>query len=246
MSETIKLVVAIPSSGSNPFAFTLSLASMMAYLANGLRTRPDTGLELILDGQCSSCIQSNRELLVSRALKNERTHLLFLDHDMHFEPQVVDILFGRRQPVVATNYLIKRQPPETPEFVAVGLNGRRIITEQRSVGLQEISYSGFGVSLFEMKVFRTTPQPWFEPKFVKEANCYTTEDNPCYERIRAAGFPCYVDHEASKLVSHVGDFEWKWDQYQRPATAAEKKPAEFVAREPKPSANGAPKEMAQV
>lgn len=216
MSETIKLVVAIPSSGTNPFAFTFSLANLMAYLAAGLRQRPNSTLELILDGQCSSSIQSNRELLVQRALENERTHLLFLDHDMKFEPQTVDLLFRWRQPVVATNYLIKRQPHEEPAFVAVSPCGRRIITGKDSVGLQEISYSGFGVSLFETRVFRATEPPWFEPRYVRESKHFTTEDLPCYEKLRAAGFSCYVDHEASRLVGHVGDFEWRWDQYRRP------------------------------
>ncbi len=213
MAETIKLVIAIPSSGSNPFAFTMSAMSLIAYLSGGIRSRLESAVELTLDGQCSSVIQSNREQLVKRALQADKTHLLFLDHDMRFHPDAVNLLFSRRHPVVCTNYLIKRQPPERPDFVAVGLNGRRVPTTEKSTGIEPVAYSGFGVSLFELRVFASTPQPWFEPKFVPEADCYTTEDNPCYERIRAAGFPVYLDHDASKLVGHMGDFEWKWDQW---------------------------------
>jgi hypothetical protein len=51
---------------------------------------------------------------------------------------------------------------------------------------------------------------------------YTTEDNPFCQRIRAAGFPTYVDHDASKLVGHIGMHTYEWRQW-RPA-------------EPKPSA----------
>jgi len=191
---------------------------MVAKLGGGIATRPDTGLDINLDLQESSVIHSNRELLAKRALQAGRTHIMFLDDDMLFEPQIADILFGRRQPVVAVNYMIKSFPLE---FVAVGLNGRRIITEEKSTGLQEIAYTGFGVSLFETRVFAGTPQPWFQPEFVPESDCYTTEDNPCFRRIREAGFPCYVDHDASKLVQHAGNFNYGWRQYTRPVKQKE-------------------------
>lgn len=221
MSKSIKLVVAVPSSGRNHFGFTFSLASLMARFAGGVPTRPDAEITVTLDGQVSSCIHSNRELLVRRAIDNGMTHLLFLDDDMSFDPRVVDILLGRRQPVVACNYLIKDSDDVAPRFVAVSPCGRRIITRESSVGLQEIAYSGFGVSLFETRVFADTPQPWFLPVFVPEASSYTTEDNPCFERIRQAGFPCYVDHDASKLIEHNGEKKWRWDQWH-PAVEQQK------------------------
>lgn len=216
MSETIKLVVAIPTAGTVNFAFAYSLASLVAKLSGGVPTRPGAGLDITLDGQVSSVIHSNRELLVRRAIDSGKTHLLFLDDDMGFDPRVIDVLLGRRQPVVATNYLIKHPDDADPQFVAVSLDGRRIVTRESSTGLEPISYSGFGVSLFEVDVFRKTPQPWFQPEFVPESNCYTTEDNPCFRRIREAGFACYVDHDASKMIDHNGAKKWRWDQWRPP------------------------------
>lgn len=211
----IKLVIAIPSSGTNPFAFTISLASLTAYLAGGIRSRPGVEFDVILDGQTSSTIHANREKLVERAIEGGRTHLLFLDHDMRFDPRAVDLLFSRRHPAVATNYLIKRQPPETPDFVAVSLDGRRVATTPEKTGIQEVAYTGFGVSLFEVEAVKKLPRPWFCPRFCQDgfgAGHYTTEDNPFYEALRTAGYTCYVDHDASKLVGHVGDYEWRWDR----------------------------------
>lgn len=217
MSESIRLVVAVPSSGRNDFGFTYSLATLIGALSQGVRSRPDCEFTLSLDGQVSSCIHSNRELLVRRAIDRDATHLLFLDDDMSFHPEAVNLLFSRRHPVVACNYLIKHEDKDDPQFVAVAPCGRRIVTREASTGLQEIAYSGFGVSLFEVRVFKGTPQPWFLPEFVAEASSYTTEDNPCYRRIREAGFPCYIDHDASKMVEHCGRKRWKWDQWRPPA-----------------------------
>lgn len=212
MSETIRLVVAIPTTGMNLCEFTHSFGLLMAYLTRPIKTRPEAGHEVVLDLQKSSCIHWNREELVYRAIENKMTHLLFLDHDMTFEPNILDIMFGRRQPVVACNYLIKS---ENAEFVAVSENGRRIITDKESTGLQEIAYTGFGVSLFETHVFQKTPQPWFMPEFVPPAR-YTTEDNPCFRKIREAGFKCYVDHDASKLVGHADTSRiWRWSDFKK-------------------------------
>lgn len=220
MSETIKLVIAIPTTGLVRSGFAHSLAGLVGKATSGIRTRPEAGLELSIDMQESSVIHSNREQLAKRAVKNGMTHLLFLDDDMMFEPNILDVLFGRRHPVVAVNYLIKKWPPE---FVAVAENGRRVITDKESAGLQEIAYTGFGVSLFETRVFEKTPQPWFLPEFVPESDSYTTEDNPFYRRVREAGFKVYLDHDASKLVTHVGgSTPWRWENYKRP----EKKEAE--------------------
>lgn len=217
MSDEIKLTIAVPTAGKIHVACAYSIAGVVAALANGIRTRPDASFAISFDFQSSSVLTSNRELLARRAVDGGQTHLMFVDDDMGFDPRVVEIMLGRRQPVVATNYLIKKQHGEEPAFVAVGLNGRRIVTGKDSTGLQEVAYSGFGVSIWETRVFAATPQPWFEMKFVPEASCYTTEDNPFFEKVRAAGFPCYVDHDASKLVTHNGDHIWRWDMWHPPA-----------------------------
>lgn len=192
--------------------FAYSLAGLISKVAaQGIPTRPEASISVKLDVNESSVIHTNREQLVARAIAENQTHLCFLDDDMVFEPQILDVLFGRRQPVVAVNYLIKTEPPQ---FVAVALDGsRRIATTATTTGLIPVAYTGFGVSLFEVAVFRKTPQPWFLPEFNAAANLYTTEDNPCFARIRAAGFPVYVDQDASRLVSHVGHHAWHWSQW---------------------------------
>lgn len=223
MSEVIKLVIAVPTAGKIDAACYFSSLALIARLANGLQSRPDAELQITNEGQISSVIPSNRELLVRHAIDTGKTHLLFIDDDMGFHPQAVDIMFSRRHPVVACNYLIKRQHHEDPEFVAVGMDGRRVVTSKESTGLQEIQYSGFGLSLFEVEAFAKTPQPWFHPDFVPGASCYTTEDNPCYRRLRESGHKVYLDHDASKLVDHNGLKAWKWDQWT-PAKPKEVKP----------------------
>jgi len=219
MSE-IRLVIAVPSAGSVRMDFAASLVGLIAKIAStAIATRPESPVQVTFDVAMSSVIHGNRETLVTRAIEAGKTHLLFLDDDMAFSPDVVDVLFSRRHPVVCTNYLIKTEARDS--FVAVGLDGQRVVTSAASTGILPIAYSGFGVSLFELDVFKRTPQPWFLPDWVAEKRIYTTEDNPFYARVRAAGFAVQLDHDASKLITHLGMGEWKWSEYQAPEKTAQ-------------------------
>jgi hypothetical protein len=206
-------VIAIPTAGTVKMGFAYSLAGLIGYLAaHAVPSRPEAAVEVQMDVVESSVIHTNREKLVRRAIDSGQTHLMFIDDDMVFEPNIVDVMLGRRQPVVCTNYLIKTDACDS--FVAVGLNDKRVNTLEKSTGLKPIAYSGFGVSVFEIEVFKNTPQPWFLPKFIPEDNGYTTEDNPFYERVRNAGYKVFLDQDASKLVSHLGGSSWNWREFR--------------------------------
>lgn len=212
-SNDIRLVIAVPTAGTVRMDFAASMMGLISYLAsNCLPSRPESKVQVSIDVAQSSVIHGNRETLVMNAIKNDMTHLLFLDDDMMFDPRVVDVLFSRRMPVVAVNYLIKNEAKDS--FVAVGLKGNRVETTDKAIGIVPVAYTGFGVSLFEIEVFKKTPQPWFLPDWVPDKKIYTTEDNPFYRRVREAGFTVYLDHDASKMVSHLGGSSWNWKEYK--------------------------------
>lgn len=210
--ESIKVSVAVPTGGQVPMSFAYSLSALVGYTAaHAVPTMPGAEAELQINIVESSNWITNREQLAAHAIAEGYTHMLFLDDDMSFHPSVLSVLLGRRQPIVVTNYLIKT---DAPEFVAVGLDGNRIPTTEQSTGLQPIAYSGFGVSLFEVDVFKRTPQPWFLPDFDPAQNSYTTEDNPFFRRARESGFKVLLDHDASKLLGHVGRRTWRWQEWR--------------------------------
>lgn len=209
----MRLVIGIPTTGTVVMGFSYSVIGMISMIgARGIKTLPNETIELSINVAEGPCIHSNRERIVMESIEKKATHLLFLDHDMAFEPEIIDVLAGRRQEVVCVNYVMKQ---EEPEFVAVDLNGNRVPTHEHSTGLQPIHYSGFGVSLFDLEAFKRTPQPWFQPKWLPELKTYTTEDVPCYEALRAAGATIYLDHDASKLVTgHIGARAYRWQHWK--------------------------------
>jgi hypothetical protein len=192
-------------------SFAYSLCGMVAYTAgNGVRTIKERPVSVCIRVMESSNWITNREKLARSVTDEGMTHLMFLDDDMTFEPQVLEVLLGRRHPVVLTNYLIKTEPASAAEFVAVDLDGKRLPTREDSTGVMPIAYSGFGVSMIETEVFKKVAQPWFLPDFMGTE--YTTEDNPFFRKVREAGITVLLDHDASKLVSHVGIKTWNWKE----------------------------------
>lgn len=217
MSDEIRIAICVPTTGICRSWFAHSLTGLMGY-GNALRSRADAGsMSITLFMQETSVIHANREMLAKQALEWKATHVMFVDDDMVFDPTVLSILLGRRHAFVGCNYP-KRGWPIT--FTTVRADGKgHVITTKESSGLEEVAYTGFGVSLIEAQVFEKTPKPWFLPLYLQEGEMYTTEDNPFCERIRKAGFHVYVDHDASKLVGHSGLHTFTWEQWTPPKPA---------------------------
>lgn len=222
--EKIRVAVCIPSSGQCKTFFAHSLAGLMM-CAQVLRGRVDAAsFDITVLVQESSVIHANRELLVLEAIKWDCTHVLFLDDDMAFNPAILEMMLSRRQPYVACNYP-KRGFPIT--FTAIRADGTgTIVTTKESTGLEEANYTGFGAALIERRVFDKTKKPWFLPLYLKKEQVYTTEDNPFCQRIRKAGFKSLVDHEASKLIGHIGMCSFDWRMWKpEPSEKPEDRPA---------------------
>ncbi len=209
--NAITVTIAIPTAGMVPMDLTYSLVGLISNLSHrGIPTRRECSFNFRMDVVKSPSIHGNREKLVTRAIEHGDTHILFIDDDMCFEPRALEIMFGRRAPVVVTNYLIK--VPD-PRFVAIGLGGEFVPTTEASVGAEPILFSGFGFSLFDLDVFKGLPKPWFMPEWDEEKQDYTTEDYPFFQKLHAAGHEVLLDHDASKLLGHVGRKVWGWQEW---------------------------------
>src|SRR5574343_1200080 len=109
----VRVMVAVPSAGKVPLQFAVSLAAMTArFAAERVPTMPEETISMVIRTIESSNWITNREKLAKMSVEEDATHLMFLDDDMSFDPRVMEVLLGRRQDVVLTNYLIKTEPPQ--------------------------------------------------------------------------------------------------------------------------------------
>ena len=158
-------------------------------------------------------ISENRDKMCDKAIELGATHLLFIDDDMGFAPECLNIALMRQVPIVLANYR-RKNPPGT--FTAYendeSIAGKEIITTHDSTSLVPCLNGGFGFCLIETDVLRQMPKPRFLNQYLPQVDRYSTEDWPFFTKVRELGIPAFVDQEISKRVWHNGSFAYTFDQ----------------------------------
>lgn len=202
VSEPQKRVcVATPCGESLHTGYTSSLVSML------MRTLgsefPQNLGELMVQLYSCSVLPFSRQKLVSDAIEQGFTHLLFIDSDMDFPNDLLLRWIQRDEPILAAN-CVSRRPPYF--CTAQSSPGVEVPTTQHSSGIEKVNRAGFGVIWFDLSIFQRIPEPWFEFVWVPEAKVFTGEDYSFCKKATQAGFPIHIDHDVSKEVKHMGFF----------------------------------------
>ena len=207
----INVAVCTPSVGFMKTRYTTSLIRMLMYYQH----TPVMGRESeeryfsyhVVEG---SMVGAARETFVDDILQMEKTtHLLFIDEDMGFREDCLNILLSRQMPFVSCNYRMKVPPCY---FTSRNKDDSEWIeTKKESTSLEEATFTGFGFSLIERQVLEAVAKPRFANEYFDKHGTYSTEDRSFCVKAKAAGFPVYVDHKASKKVYHMGNYSYSWD-----------------------------------
>lgn len=174
-------------------------ALFMSDLVSAMRHHAGTGDEVRLALVLGSVLTTQRTDVVRHALGMAATHLLWLDTDMRFPPDVIGRMLAHERPVVAANYQ-RRTAPFGPVAAQAGAP---LHTTPRSAGLEEVDYTGMGCMLVERRVFEAVPEPWFDFAWSESERCHVGEDVFFCRKVRAHGFPVLVDHDLSKQIGHI-------------------------------------------
>ena len=205
----VRLDILVPSGDTWDANFALSILALQRYLTY----RPvSTDFDHMLINERGSLITLQRESMVKQALTNEDvTHLLWLDSDMEFPPNLFHRLYSHDLPLVAANY-VKRAIPAMPNSRA--LNGKLISTGRNSRGLEEADSAGFGAFLAKREVFENVERPWFDTVWYypegKDQPEMMGEDIFFFRKARKmGGYPLFIDHSISQKIGHVGIYTYE-------------------------------------
>lgn len=212
-----KLAIGVPSHDNNTFMFTYDLANLVAYTIAAL---PDD-VSLTFIASPGTYVHTSRQEIADTAVAGGYDHLLWLDADMRFPPDLFVRLLLRRRDIVGINYA-KRKIPTT--FVAIkkigwdGSGSQRLVTNEKSEGLEEADAVGFGALLVNVGVLRTLPDPkkspWFFFEWMPEIGQQVGEDVWFCRLVKQHGHKIWVDHDLSKKCSHVGQWEYRLEHVQ--------------------------------
>jgi hypothetical protein len=206
----MKVMIATPTAGIVHADYTTSLTKMILFfMQTPILGNKKEHREIMFTMAVGASIGQNRDNMVEDALKNDCTHVLFLDDDMGWDHDCLNIAAMRRVPIVIGNYRRKVYPGL---FTARNHdNSASIKTTEESTSLEKCSFGGFGFALIERQVFEAVPLPRFLHTYDPATKTYSTEDLPFYTAASKAGFQAWVDHDLSKKLRHNGNFQYTWD-----------------------------------
>lgn len=197
-----KIFVAIPSCRDWKAEFGSSMISLTSHLTLKLARGEIEGLGVRC--QVASLLPLNRELLLSQAIDEGFTHILWIDDDTKFPHEVADLLLSRDVDYVAVN-MCRKKFPISP--IAQDFNGD-VVESKGKTGIQEVSHAGLGMCMIKLECLKDIPAPRFEVLWLKNQNTYLGEDTYLCEMLKQKGVKLYVDHDASNMVGHIGDFAY--------------------------------------
>lgn len=191
-----KIYVCVPTRDMMHSHFAYSLQALVKHHAL-------IGLDTHVEFSLGTLIGTQRESLVTIALDNDATHIMWLDSDMMFPENVCERLLAHDLPFVACNYSTRAMP-----FKAVAyqeLYNWESTLPSDATGLVQVAGVGLGCALVNTKVFDNIYKPYFPITYTRKTDDYLGEDmNFCMKLDTEGEFPLMVDADLSKFIYHIG------------------------------------------
>jgi len=142
----------------------------------------------------SGHIDELRNKIVIDALKLNCSHLIMMDTDQVYPVNTIPKLLSHKLPIVGC-LVHRRYPPFDPLLMKGKLNEYETIKEWEDGELLEVDATGTGCLMFDMRVFRNMPAPWFrfKPNPDLKKGGIIGEDIGLCSDLKDAGYKIYVD-----------------------------------------------------
>jgi hypothetical protein len=211
-SRIFNLALGIPSGREWSSDFALSVVMLALALKEHVVQGYDA-ISLKIINKRSSILAQSRSEIVELALRAGCDHLLFVDSDQTFPSHTAHVLARHRKPVVAANVAIKAVPSQpTARGKSEKWHGGDVIyTRPDSKGIEQVWRIGCGVMMIDLRIMKDLPKPWFQVMYDEATGTYRGEDWYFCEQLEKAGIPIFIDHDLSKHIGHVGDYEYTHD-----------------------------------
>src|SRR5262245_47811839 len=159
-----KVVIAVPCGEMVHAAFAASLANMLMYTTSCIEETSLLNCTVQFYG--SSILPHSRQTLAQYALELDGgrgfTHILWLDSDMEFPPQLLVRLMEHDDKVVGINAMARRPPYRTTAQRGDGIKIEWVQTKPESTGLEPVNRTGMAVFWHPVEALRKIAKPWFD------------------------------------------------------------------------------------
>jgi hypothetical protein len=208
--STFRLGLALPTLQMWDADFSISVFNLYQYMMK-VKVPGYTGQSMALMNRRSSLIAKSRQELVQDAIKQNCSHILFIDSDQVFPPSIAHRLAKPGCQVIGCNIATKAQDNSIPTARRAPKEGEwwggHIIYSNHATGVEQVWRVGFGVMMINLDVFKGLEYPWFNQEWRgPPVNDFCGEDWFFIEKMEKKGIPIFIDHDLSREIGHVG----KW------------------------------------
>jgi len=173
-----------------------------------LMDKPEGTIITFVHGQSPA---RNRNMAIEQAILNNCTHILFLDDDLAFKPDLLTKLLSHDKDIVSGYYLMRNYPHQPILFDFTDSEGkcRHYYPPDSESGLVEATAFGLGCVLIKIEVFKSLEAPWIRlGELEKDHWC---DDIGFFNRVREKGWKLYCD--LSLCVGHMASVTI-WPEYK--------------------------------
>jgi hypothetical protein len=177
--------------------FAFSLNQMMQYCHH-------VNIKATLLMKTGSLISQQREFLADDALETNPTHIMWLDSDMMFPPDIVERLLDHDLNIVACNYPTRGLPFKGVAYRSIGDWNSWLGNEVSESGIDLVEGVGMGCMLVKASVYHHIQRPWFEIKWNPVHKAHIGEDFYFCTKAREYGYEIAIDTIQSQKIKHIG------------------------------------------
>lgn len=151
-------------------------------------------------------IAENRTYCVVQAIKNECTHILFVDDDMTFPLDTLEKLMENGKRIVGVMSYSRKLPlsPTVAFLNDEGHLGPR--PEVMPTEPFKAYHVGAGVLLIDLSVFQEMPQPWFKFDVHDSGKVLRGEDGYFCDKAKEMGIDVWCDPRLP--IGHIGNYTY--------------------------------------
>lgn len=132
-----------------------------------------------------------RNQIVESAMQAGCTHLIMMDADQIYERGTIPRLLAHKKDAVGC-MVCRRYPPFDPLMLRGDIGHYKMIEDWTPGELVEVDATGTGCIMFDMRVFREIPGPWFKFDQTEDGKPVGEDIGFC-SAMRKAGFQIFVD-----------------------------------------------------
>ena len=193
-NNSANVAICVPVRDNVTAVFAYSLAMLQ-------RKCGEAGLATSLHFNMGSEVTMQRQQLVSEALQTNCTHIMWIDSDMNFPVDTLNILLAANKDIVAGNYSTRVPPYRPVAFRSKNNLDDRVFT---GTGLEKAWAVGSGMMLVKREVYEKLSSPFYKIEYSEDYSSLVGEDVYFCTKANEAGYEVYVSHELSDKIAHIG------------------------------------------